>query len=196
MDRLVDAAELLRGVRITCGDFEQVLMAPGSGVWNYVDAPYMRDTELPKSGKLYQFGFTLDDHCRLAEVVRRCPHHVCLSYDDHPFIRELYQGFNIHPVKWTYCGTSLKKKPKGRELLITNYTVAPTAMIRIPNVKGFDMLGDQMFPNAFEGDDASAANDGREIMEYSNGTMTVPQASSLPRLRSLRPTTPSPAPRR
>jgi DNA adenine methylase len=122
-DRLVEAAELLAGTEITCGDYEPLFTAPGERVQVYGDPPYVRDTELPKSGKLYQHGFTYDDHRRLAQVVRACPHNVCLSYDDHPLVRELYRGFFIHELSWTYCGTSLKRKKNGRELLITNYAV-------------------------------------------------------------------------
>jgi DNA adenine methylase len=123
-NKLVEAAEHLAGTTITCGDYEPLFTTPGDQVFIYGDPPYVRDTELPKSGKLYQHGFTLEDHSRLAQVVRRSEHNICLSYDDHPLIRELYRGFFIHEAAWTYCGTSLKKKTQGRELLITNYPVA------------------------------------------------------------------------
>ena len=122
-DQLERTAEHLKDAKITCGDYDQLFTAPGTDPWIYVDAPYVRDTLLPKSAKLYQHGFEMQDHRRLAEVSHRCPHKICLSYDDCPLIRELYRGMFIHPVTWKYCGTSLAKKVEGQELLITNYPI-------------------------------------------------------------------------
>lgn len=126
--KLEDAAKQLRGVTITCGDFEQVLMASGKNCWCYIDPPYVSDTEASPTSKLYQHSFSWADHQRLADVVRKCPHHVCLSYDDHSLIRDLYRDFCIHEHSWSYCGSTLKKKKAGRELIITNYA---TAAIRL-----------------------------------------------------------------
>jgi DNA adenine methylase len=131
-DRLARAAEHVQDTKITCGDYERLFTAAGDNVWVYADPPYVKDTELERSGKLYQYGFTYDDHRRLASVIRDCPHKVCLSYDNHPLVRELYRGFYIHECAWKYCGTSLKKKQTGQELLITNY----------PALVHFDMLSE------------------------------------------------------
>src|SRR3954454_22869125 len=39
-DRLEQAAAVLQGARLTCGDYLPVLEEPGNDVWIYVDAPY------------------------------------------------------------------------------------------------------------------------------------------------------------
>lgn len=122
-DALEQAAETVRGTAITCGDYEQLFTAPGSDVLIYADPPYVVDTKLPRSGKLYQHGFAMDDHKRLAKIVKDCQHKVCLSYDDHPLIREMYKDFFIHEATWKYSGSSLAKKKDGKELIITNYPV-------------------------------------------------------------------------
>lgn len=122
---LEKAAARLHDTHITCGDFEDIFTAPGDNVFIYSDAPYVRDTELGASSKLYEYGFTMADHERLASVVRRSPHQVLMSYDDHPRIRELYAGdtFRIHEAEWTYCNGKKKERRVGRELIITNYAV-------------------------------------------------------------------------
>ncbi len=119
--KLPKAAAILKDARITCGDYEPLFYEPGSMVWIYADPPYCRDTELNDSSKLYQYGFSWEDHRNLAQVVHNTPHYVCVSYDDHPFIRDLYNGLYIHEVSWTYCGTTSDKKNIGKEILITNY---------------------------------------------------------------------------
>lgn len=122
-DRLERAAGRLKGTTITCGEYEPLFTEPGEGVWIYADPPYQRDTELTASSKLYQHSFTWEDHKRFADVVRKCKHHVAISYDDTPEVRELYSDakFRIVKTEWAYCGTTNEKKDVGQELLILNY---------------------------------------------------------------------------
>lgn len=120
-DRLEMAAKALFDVRITVGDYAPLLSEPGDDVWIYCDPPYMKDTELPKNSKLYACNFTLSDHAALALQVATCKHKVCISYDDHPEVWELYKGFDIRKVSWKYSGTSNEIKEDGKELLILNY---------------------------------------------------------------------------
>ena len=118
-ERLAEAAALLRDTKITCGDFEGVLDAPGDNVLVFADPPYVRDTELSQSAKLYEKGFATADHLRLKQCIDRCNHKVVLTYDDHPMIRDLYRGYFISPASWTYVGND--RRIEGRELIITNY---------------------------------------------------------------------------
>jgi DNA adenine methylase len=122
-DRLRDASEKLRGVKLTCLDFEPLFQERGKGVWIYADPPYYRDLGLPRMDKQYDYGFSAEDHERLQETVAGCKHRVCLSYDDHPRVQEWAQKnhLRVFPVEWTYRGSSLKRKVHGKELLITNY---------------------------------------------------------------------------
>ena len=123
--RLRVASRHLQGTRITCGDYSVLLEEPGEDVLCYLDPPYLVNTEMSEQSKLYADNFTMDDHRLLAERVARCPHKVCLSYDDDPggLIRSLYPKprFRVYEESWTYAGSSREVKVKGRELIITNY---------------------------------------------------------------------------
>jgi DNA adenine methylase len=119
-DRLWQAAALLQGVKITHGDYLPLLQAPGEGVWIYCDPSYYVDNELPKGGLLYRHTFTEEQHIAFAQHVSECPHKIVISYDDHPFIHDLYADrkfriFVTEPVRY-----QLSRK-EVRELIITNY---------------------------------------------------------------------------
>jgi DNA adenine methylase len=118
-DRLVEAANLLNDVTVTCSDFEWLFDEPGDGVVVFADPPYVRDTELTESAKLYEKGFTIEDHHRLKRCIDRCKHKVVLTYDDNPLIRRLYREFYLTEASWTYRGND--KRIVGRDLVITNF---------------------------------------------------------------------------
>ena len=121
-DLLEQAAEHLQDVQITCGDYELLLTTPGEHVWLYLDPPYVVNTNLANSSRLYEHNFELDDHERLASVVKKCRHNIMLSYDNCDLIRTLYKGFNFIEKSWTYCGAAANiTKATGNELLILNY---------------------------------------------------------------------------
>jgi len=129
-DRLWQAAAVLKGTKITCGSYEELLSSDGEDVFIYCDPPYVVDTSAAAPSKLYQASFTLEDHQNFRDYVTKSPHKICISYDDDPqgMVRKWYSGkqFNINECAWTYCGTSSadgasKTKKKGRELIITNY---------------------------------------------------------------------------
>lgn len=124
-DKLERAAEFLKNVKITTGDYTQCLFEGGEDVVVYCDPPYFKNTELSLRSKLYKDNFSKEDHILLAEHIKKCPHKVVISYDDHEFIRSLYSekdGFRVYSENWTYCGTSLEKKEVGNELIIVNFS--------------------------------------------------------------------------
>jgi DNA adenine methylase len=127
LGRLADAAQTVADAKITCSDFEWLFDEPGEDVFIFADPPYMADTNFTKSSKLYECGFTLQDHTRLRDCASRCKHKWMISYDDDPVIHDLYKDFFIHPATWTYMGQ--KDRPKGRELIITNYPCSTTGLI-------------------------------------------------------------------
>jgi len=126
-DILEKAAEHLQGVKITARDYNALLNKPGKSrekVFVFLDPPYTTSKRLSKERQLYRHNFFTKQHKRLAKNVKLCQHKVMISYDDDPFIRELYQGFNIFEEEWTYCGNSGEEKHLGKELIITNYDVS------------------------------------------------------------------------
>ncbi|MCS6829170.1 MAG: DNA adenine methylase [Armatimonadota bacterium] len=124
IERLRQVAPLLKGVRITCGDYEPVLHSDGKGVFLFLDPPYYSATDsrlYGKRGELH-LGF---DHYRLARLLRETQHNWLLTYDDSPFVRELYSDYT--QVRWTLqYGMNNYKQPTarpGEELFIANYPI-------------------------------------------------------------------------
>ena len=122
-NKLEKAAKILQQVHITNGDYKDLLAAPGDDVWIYLDPPYLKNTRLNRSDKLYQYGFSDIDHIHFVQMLHECPHYWCLSYDDDPKVRKWFSNFYIYEVKWKYSGTSMPEKKTGEELIITNYLV-------------------------------------------------------------------------
>jgi DNA adenine methylase len=122
-DQLEGAARALAGVKVTCGDYSSLFEAPGEDVWIYADPPYVVNSGLHPTSQLYQHSFTMEDHRRFAETVKRCKHKVTISYDDDGdgLVRELFpgsEGFFVVESGWSYCGTTSGRKENGKELLI------------------------------------------------------------------------------
>jgi DNA adenine methylase len=92
----------------------------------YLDPPYFE-----KGNDLYQHGFDLKDHERLAEALRNTTHAWVLSYDDCPEVHELYDGWaSVEPLDVKYSITATKDKETGErmsrtkaELLICSKTL-------------------------------------------------------------------------
>lgn len=128
-ERLDNAAETMKGVQITCGDYHDVLEADGKDVLIYIDPPYYLNSEFTSTSRLYRCNFEKEDHDQLFKAVKACKHKVVISYDNHPYIAELYSKcpkFKLHEEEWTYCGTSSAEgasstKEVGKELIITNF---------------------------------------------------------------------------
>jgi DNA adenine methylase len=78
----------------------------------YLDPPYFI-----KGNDLYHHGFTLEDHIRLANILKDINHQWILSYDDCPEIRELYNWADIQNINnVNYSITALKNKETGKRL--------------------------------------------------------------------------------
>lgn len=86
----------------------------GPGTWAYCDPPYV-DTE-----DMYPVGFALADHYRLHDLAVSATGYVMISYNDCPFIRDLYKEFFIFR---TVRPNSMSQKEGSEfpELIITNY---------------------------------------------------------------------------
>lgn len=124
IERVRQLQPLLQGVQITHGDYEPVVRAEGTGVFLFLDPPYYSATDsrlYGKRGELHT-GF---DHHRLMRVLREAPHRWLLTYDDSPFIRDLYAEYT--QVRWTLqYGMNNYKQPTaraGEELFIANYPI-------------------------------------------------------------------------
>lgn len=67
--------------------------------------------------KIYDVSFTKDDHLNLKQHLSVTKGLFLLSYNDDPFIRDLYGGFNIRPIE---RGNNMSAG-KYKELLTSSY---------------------------------------------------------------------------
>lgn len=109
----------LQGVKITCGNFAPVIsdISVNSKTLIYLDPPYYGNSVSKlygKNGKLHT-GF---DHIRLNELLKECANDSTwfLSYDDHPYIKDIYSNYFFYAINMNY-GINHRDK---NEIIITN----------------------------------------------------------------------------
>lgn len=115
----------LKKVQIECLDFEKVIEKYDSkNTLFYVDPPYV---DLEYYYNTNEVCFTLNDHKRLADLLKHIKGKFVLSYYEHELVRKLYKKYNIlnKEVPKHSCGITVnsksREKPHGHELLIKNY---------------------------------------------------------------------------
>lgn len=126
-ERIIPCGEKLKNVKLTSSDFEEVISAKSENrgeVLMYVDPPYYT----PPNKKHYRYDLSIDDHARLASLLKKTKHKFFLTYDDCPEVRKLYKWANIIELKFFYrvqdSNTSNGARKYGFELVITNYNLA------------------------------------------------------------------------
>lgn len=77
----------------------------------YLDPPYYG------AEKMYDISFTKEDHLNLKQHLSSIKGLFLLSYNDNPFIRDLYRDFNIEPIQ----RSNNLSTGNYNELLISNY---------------------------------------------------------------------------
>jgi DNA adenine methylase len=124
----------LQGVNLTQFDFEVVIDNAPNDSFLFVDPPYYNADQ----DKFYQCFFTLEDHLRLNEALKRNSDRLkfMITYDNSQEIWDLYDwAKEIHEKEWNYAisRTDDQKKiktrpedekgtrPKGKEIFILNY---------------------------------------------------------------------------
>jgi DNA adenine methylase len=91
----------------TSFDFEDLVNSTENS-FIYLDPPYYI-----KGNELYQFGFTKEDHKKMADVLKYTNHPWILSYDDCPEVRRLYSWAEINIIYVNYSITATKDKQSG-----------------------------------------------------------------------------------
>ena len=110
LHELFTATEI-RGNCCTNLDFADVIQDTHCSSLLYLDPPYY-----VKGNNLYQHGFTVEDHERLAHVLENTEHAWVLSYDDCRKVRQLYKWANVEPLDVNYSITAIKDKETGERL--------------------------------------------------------------------------------
>jgi len=102
IDRLREASSQLQRREILYGDFESAVEDAQRGDLVYFDPPY---TVAHGNNGFVKYNakiFSWDDQKRLARTalrLKRLGCHVIVSNADHPSIRELYPGFEVHEIQ-------------------------------------------------------------------------------------------------
>lgn len=120
--RLRALAHAFTGVEITHGDYEALVTRPGDGVFIFLDPPYYSATPSKLYGKRGAL-HTNFDHARFAQIMRHSDHKWLITYDDSPYIRELFSFARLDSWELQYGMGSFTggTVEKGRELFIRNY---------------------------------------------------------------------------
>lgn len=110
---LRDVSAKLQEVRLTSFDFEDVLDELPDGFFAFVDPPYWSQGQ----DKLYSCAFSLDDHKRLAQCLKRNARRIdfLLTYNDCDEVRELYDWALHSNHSWTYSIARTDDQTKGQE---------------------------------------------------------------------------------
>lgn len=122
IERLNFMPEILKNIKITNSDYENVLNAEGENVFLFLDPPYFSVTNSALYGKNGSLHKTFD-HERFAEILKKCPHRWLLTYDDSPLIRELFSFAKVTNWNLTYGmrNVAAASNQNESELFITNY---------------------------------------------------------------------------
>ena len=122
-ERLTKARELMRRTRITCGDYGDLLEAPGVDVAIYLDPPYWLSNSV-HGQPLYQYDLSEQNYYELEERLRACRHQWLLTLGDDELTYRLF----IRPGRWNIfrrgyraSGVIRKKQPRKREIIIAKY---------------------------------------------------------------------------
>ncbi|MCA8124455.1 DNA adenine methylase [Burkholderia cepacia] len=99
----------------------------------YVDPPYYQ-----QGPKLYRHHYTDADHVELAEYLQLQGYPWLLSYDDHPRIRELYDG-NGNTVQPIYLDYNVKSSRTAQELAISNLVIPVPVYEGMPIPSGVEV---------------------------------------------------------
>ena len=122
-ENILSLSEALAEVTITNDDFEAACIDAKAGDFIFFDSPYV-----PVKADTFEAytkeGFSREEHIRLAQLYRTLSDRGCycmLTNHNTPFIRELYEGFNIDVVAVRRAINSDASKRTGTEVIITNY---------------------------------------------------------------------------
>lgn len=132
IERLVKMPDILNGVKITDSDYEDALNIEGKNVFLFLDPPYFSATNSALYGKNGVLHKSFD-HERFAENLKNCGHRWLLTYDDSPFIRQLFSFAEITDWSLTYGMRNVTpdSNQKTNELFISNYDLKIAAQKQI-----------------------------------------------------------------
>ena len=132
IERLRPLTTIVRGTNITNLDYQKVIEQDGENVFIFLDPPYYSATKSALYGKKGQLHKTFD-HERFAETLKKTPHKWLITYDDSPYIRELFDFAHITSWDLTYGMRNVNEgsNQQGKELFISNYSEATSEKVQL-----------------------------------------------------------------
>lgn len=117
---LAEVQQRLSGVLIENKSFDKLIQAQdGEGTLFYCDPPYYQTEKYYDTGS---FSFGKEQHILLQDLLREIKGKFVLSYNDDPFVRELYRDFRVETVERSNnLGIAAGGKKRYQELIIRNY---------------------------------------------------------------------------
>lgn len=114
IERFQEIEKRLERVIIENRDFESLINTyDRENALFYLDPPYV------KAEKYYNCDFDMEDHIRLAEILKKIKGKCIISYNDEDFIWKLYKDFNIKRISRQNNLSSKEKVYK--EVIIKNF---------------------------------------------------------------------------
>ncbi|WP_104722667.1 DNA adenine methylase [Helicobacter mesocricetorum] len=122
IERLKNMDTILQNFIFSNQSYENLLQKEGKEVFIFLDPPYYSATKsrlYGKKGDLHT-GF---DHQRFCEYLKNIQHKFLLTYDDSPYIKNLYKDFYVceYSVQYGMNNYKQEKANVGKELLISNF---------------------------------------------------------------------------
>jgi len=117
-------ARCFQKVEIRYGDFELSLAGVTSDDFIYMDPPYYKQGGFADFDRYTKYKFRENDHVRLAAVCRELDERSvrwAVSNSDTPFVRDLFEGYQLHNVASRREINLNSENRDINELLITNY---------------------------------------------------------------------------
>lgn len=121
---MYDVSEALSEASIIHGDYRQVVRYARKGDIVYLDPPYPPLNGTSCFTQYTRGGFGKEEHAELASFASRLDQKGCfvmISNADIPYIRRLYQSYNIHELEVMRWIRADGKRYRVGEVIITNY---------------------------------------------------------------------------
>lgn len=128
INKIQDVSDVIKNTNFVNCDFSELekQIVNIDGYFIYLDPPYYGNKNkglYGEKGELHK-GF---NHNKLFEWVEKHSKNnkIMLSYDDSPYIREMYKDYNIYGFDFIYSMTNTGGNTckKGKEIIITNYDI-------------------------------------------------------------------------
>lgn len=125
IERIKHLGSIVQKTKITNIDYQDVVSAPGKNVFMFLDPPYYSATKSALYGKNGVLHKTFD-HERFAKVMKNCSHNWLITYDDSPYIREMFSFAYVTAWNLMYGMRNITKTSdqKGKEVFISNYPIS------------------------------------------------------------------------